>query len=156
MTYPRLALSVASSQLLPTLRGWWQQADIETKQKLAMSPPDNGADKGHATRQKDQSALVAALREQELLDRHLEDIDAEAFAAAAHRFLGRTASLLTLVQLDDITGEMDQVNIPATTDEHPNWRRKLALTLEQLRSGPELTQVAEDLRLERSATLTSA
>jgi 4-alpha-glucanotransferase len=37
-----------------------------------------------------------------------------------------------MVQLDDLTNELEQVNLPGTTDEYPNWRRKLSLTLEEL------------------------
>ena len=30
-----------------------------------------------------------------------------------------------MVQLEDALGEIEQANLPGTTDEHPNWRRKL-------------------------------
>ena len=37
-----------------------------------------------------------------------------------------------MVQLDDLAGNLDQVNLPGTFDQYPNWRRKLAMTLEEL------------------------
>ena len=37
-----------------------------------------------------------------------------------------------VVQLEDVFGVREQANLPGTTDEHPNWRRKLPVALEQL------------------------
>jgi (1->4)-alpha-D-glucan 1-alpha-D-glucosylmutase len=35
-----------------------------------------------------------------------------------------------MAQLEDVLGATDQVNVPGTTDQYPNWRRKLAVALE--------------------------
>ena len=56
----------------------------------------------------------------------------ESLAVAFHRLLARTPSRLFVVQAEDLTGALDQVNIPGTVAEHPNWRRKLAVDLEAL------------------------
>ena len=47
-----------------------------------------------------------------------------------------------LVQLDDIAGDSEQANLPGTTDGHPNWRRRLASTLDELCAAPELARLA--------------
>lgn len=47
-----------------------------------------------------------------------------------------------MAQLDDLTDEQDQVNLPATTDQYPNWRRKQSLSLEQLASDPRVQTLA--------------
>jgi 4-alpha-glucanotransferase len=36
----------------------------------------------------------------------------------------------------------DQANVPGTTGEHPNWRRKLPLELERIRLDPRLGAIA--------------
>ena len=47
---------------------------------------------------------------------------------AAHAFLARTPSRLMIVQLEDVFGVPEQVNLPGTDRRaHPNWRRKLPL-----------------------------
>jgi len=51
---------------------------------------------------------------------------------AIHRFLAATPCRLFAVQLDDALGIVEQANLPGTVDEHPNWRRKMPLTLEAL------------------------
>jgi 4-alpha-glucanotransferase len=74
----------------------------------------------------------------------------EQFAAAVHTYLARTHSLIALIQLDDITAETDQVNVPATSDERPNWRRRLSLSLEELASHSHFNELAHDFRRERA------
>ena len=32
--------------------------------------------------------------------------------------------------LEDVLGVVEQVNVPGTIDEHPNWRRRLPVSLE--------------------------
>jgi 4-alpha-glucanotransferase len=36
------------------------------------------------------------------------------------------------VQLEDSIGEVEQPNLPGASDPHPNWRRKLSVSLEEL------------------------
>jgi 4-alpha-glucanotransferase len=48
-----------------------------------------------------------------------------------------------LVQLEDVLSEREQANLPGTTDAHPNWRRRLSRTLEEIVTGAELRRVAE-------------
>jgi 4-alpha-glucanotransferase len=57
-----------------------------------------------------------------------------------------------MAQIDDLTDEADPVNVPATSDEHPNWRRRLSMTLEELAARPRFVDVAAIFRAERGAT----
>ncbi len=43
--------------------------------------------------------------------------------------MARTPCRLFGVQLEDLSGDVDQVNLPGTHLEYPNWRRKLAISL---------------------------
>ena len=51
--------------------------------------------------------------------------------------------MLTMAQIDDLTGEADPVNVPTTSTEHPNWRRRLCMTLAELADDPEFNDIAE-------------
>ncbi len=57
-------------------------------------------------------------------------------------FLARSRARLMLIQLEDLVGEAEQANLPGTTDEHPNWRRRLALNLDEIIGGGRLSRVA--------------
>ena len=47
-------------------------------------------------------------------------------------FLASTPSKLMLVNQEDLTKEVAQQNLPGTTWQYPNWRRKMTFTVEQL------------------------
>jgi 4-alpha-glucanotransferase len=63
--------------------------------------------------------------------------------AAIAGFLAATPSRLAAIALDDILGVGDQINIPGTTTQHPNWRRKLPVAVEDLPDHEDLRRVAE-------------
>jgi 4-alpha-glucanotransferase len=48
------------------------------------------------------------------------------------KFLARTKSRLMAISLEDLLGVADQPNIPGTIDEHPNWRQRLPVALEDI------------------------
>jgi 4-alpha-glucanotransferase len=75
--------------------------------------------------------------------------DISSIRDAVHTFLSRTRSMLTLVQLDDLTDEIEQVNVPSTTSEVLNWRRRQSATLEELASGSTFRNTAGAMRRER-------
>jgi 4-alpha-glucanotransferase len=54
---------------------------------------------------------------------------AEDFAGVA-RYLAATPSRFVVVSIEDVLGVVDQPNLPGTLDEHPNWRQRLPLPLE--------------------------
>jgi 4-alpha-glucanotransferase len=76
------------------------------------------------------------------------DIDAE-IVSAAHRYLARSPARLVAAQLEDMVGAVEQANLPGTVDEHPNWRRKLPVSLEELETHEGFARVAAALRDER-------
>jgi 4-alpha-glucanotransferase len=68
---------------------------------------------------------------------------------AVHRFLARTPCRLLAVQLDDALGAIEQANVPGTMDEHPNWRRKMAVTIEELGAQPLFGSLLDAVATER-------
>lgn len=130
-TYPEQALATFNTHDLPTFRGWMTAHDLRTKHGIGVDPGENAE-----TRTWWQGSMRNLLGERGG-GRSVED-----FAAAA-AVLGATPSRLVMVGLDDVLGEIDQVNIPGTMDEHPNWRRKLPLDLEDLDANEPLGAVAE-------------
>ncbi len=149
--YPHLALAVVGSHDLPTLRGWWEGRDIGLKERLGLYPEPEEAGRQRAARERDRARLLAALRREGLLPEDGEP-DTRALVRAAHAFLARSPSVLAMAQIDDLTDEADPVNVPATSDEHPNWRRRLSMTLEELASRPRFIDIAATFRAERGAT----
>ena len=54
-----------------------------------------------------------------------------------------------VVQAEDVYGVSEQVNLPGTTNAHPNWRRKLPVALEAQSTDGRLRRLAACVRYER-------
>jgi 4-alpha-glucanotransferase len=63
------------------------------------------------------------------------------FAVAG--FLARTKSRLLAISLEDLLGVTDQPNIPGTVDEHPNWRRRLPLAIDDIPAAIDLAALKQ-------------
>ncbi len=61
--------------------------------------------------------------------------------AASLEFLARSKAGVVLVNLEDLWGESLPQNVPATTTERPNWRRRLFYSLEQIRNSRDIQKL---------------
>ncbi len=68
---------------------------------------------------------------------------------AIYRYAARAPSKVMMVQLEDLLGQVEQINLPGTVLEHPNWRRKFPMNLEDLRGDGRVRELFEALRHER-------
>ncbi len=151
------ALAVVSTHDLPTLRGFWLGEDIELSARLSLYPDQAAHEAQVLSRAQDRARLLLALRHEGLLPEgtsvqptSLPDAT-QAFVDAVYAYLARTPCWLVGVQLEDVTGQVLQVNVPGTTeDRFPNWRRKLGVGVEELASDARWGSLAAVLRAERS------
>ncbi len=116
--YRENALVTFATHDLPTFAGWLSGHDLAVKRGLELDPGESDHDRAAA-----KEALGRAMAW-----RGLPNID----CLSVTRFLADTPSRLLMVSLEDALGVVDQVNVPGTVDEHPNWRRRLAVPLEDL------------------------
>ena len=149
--YPVLAAASAATHDLATLKGFWLGRDIEWRERLGLYPDQAAAAIEMAERRRDRHLLLEALAAEGLLppERFAEFLatdDTPTYTAelgeAIHTFLARSRARLMLVQLEDVAGESEQANLPGTTEDHPNWQRRLSLRLEDILAGPELRHLA--------------
>lgn len=153
--YPRDALVAIGTHDLPTLAGWWQGRDIVLREGLGLFPDEATRDRHRSERALDRVRLLDALARAGRLP---ADADIEALAQnplsatlveAIHGWLAACPSRLMMVQPEDWLGVVEQNNLPGTVDEHPNWRRKLPLTVEALRADAAGARLAAVLARER-------
>jgi 4-alpha-glucanotransferase/(1->4)-alpha-D-glucan 1-alpha-D-glucosylmutase len=154
--YPQNAVATVSTHDLPTLKGFWLGYDIELRTKLELFPDPARRDAEVAARARDRLRLLAALEREGLLPEAMRDARPETeccdlLAPAVHRFVARSRSKLFLAQLEDVLGQLEQVNLPGTTEQHPNWRRKLSVELEDLHSEERVRAFVDAMRRERGA-----
>jgi 4-alpha-glucanotransferase len=153
--YDVQALAIFATHDLPSARGWWLGRDIDQRETLDLYPRDGQAAEERAARQQDREAMVAALAVEGLLPSDfpvtpsLSDAQAVNLTAAAHAFLERSAARLMMVQMEDALGQDLQMNLPGTTVQHPNWRRRYAEDVATLLGDARMTGLAEGLKNRR-------
>ncbi|MDI1261467.1 malto-oligosyltrehalose synthase [Aquabacterium sp.] len=153
--WPLHALAVVSTHDLPTLRGFWNGKDVDLRTELGLFPSEEVRAQQVVGRAQDRAQLLLALAQEGVIPQgsvHPPGMDdtSPAFTDAVYSFLGRTPSQLVGVQLEDVTQQLIQVNIPGTSEsQFPNWRRKLGVTLESLASDPRLLSIGAALRRAR-------
>jgi 4-alpha-glucanotransferase len=127
--YHENAVATFSTHDLATYAGWMSAHDLRTKRSIGIDPGESDDE-----RQKARDALQRALARD-------GKADTDDFRAVA-RFLADTPSRLVMVSIQDVLGIEEQVNVPGTIHEHPNWRRRLPASIEELAGHAGLRQVA--------------
>lgn len=140
--YPAQALISSTTHDLPTLAGFWLARDVEARRDAGLLHDEAGYHQQLAERAGEKQKLLDALLGFGLLPEwfprraeEVPELTGELHNAVVGWLASASAQLLVLNQ-EDLTKETEQQNLPATTSEYPNWRRKMRLSLEQLRSEP--------------------
>jgi 4-alpha-glucanotransferase len=144
--FPAQAMATVSTHDLPTVRGYFAAQDILWRERLGLYAEPGRAEADRRQRRHEAALLLERLRASGFLDGKEGD---EARTLALHRHLARSASTLAAVQLDDLCGELEQPNLPGTIAEHPNWRRRCPLTVDEVTSAPLAARILAIMREER-------
>ena len=119
------ALVTFNTHDLSTYAGWRSFGDLNLKRSLGIDPGESDEARWHAL------AMLDDILQHNKIDRN------DLYSVA--NFLARTKSRLLAVSLEDLLGVVDQPNIPGTIDEHPNWRRRLPIPIEEMTSTVDVT-----------------
>jgi 4-alpha-glucanotransferase len=114
--YPTNSLATFNTHDLPSFSGWLSHHDLALKRSLGIDPGESHEARDHAVRMLSQALHHA----------HLGDLD----VYSALGLLARANSRIMSIAIDDLLGVIEQPNIPGTMDEHPNWRRRLPVSME--------------------------
>jgi 4-alpha-glucanotransferase len=112
------ALVTFSTHDLSTYAGWRSFSDLKLKRSIGIDPGETDDARWHAL------AMLNDVLHHNGIDRHdLADVVG---------FLARTKSRLLTISLEDMLGVIDQPNIPGTVNEHPNWRQRMPVAIDQI------------------------
>ena len=136
--YPETALVTPGTHDLPTLAGYWAGRDLDWRERLGQIPRGTNGESLRAERRLDQRRLIDALIYGGLLPAGNQASDGPEpslspdVLIAIYGFLAATPSQLMMVALEDLIGQVEQMNLPGTIDEHPNWRRRMPLNTAEI------------------------
>jgi 4-alpha-glucanotransferase len=130
--YRQNALVAFGTHDIATFAGWRDQRDLVVKRALDIDPGETSEERGRAV-----DALRRALA--------MRGDQAAEFSSVA-RHLANASSRLLVIAMEDLLGIVDQVNLPGTVNEHPNWRQRLPVMLEDLKDHQGLTTIVDLMR----------
>jgi 4-alpha-glucanotransferase len=162
--YPREALVSATTHDLPTLAGFWLGRDIEARRQAGLLPEESTYQKMLADRGGEKQRILDLLIALRLLPdrfprnaRDVPELTGELHNAIVG-FLASTPSKLMVLNQEDLLKETEQQNLPGTTEQYPNWRRKMRCTVEELWTSPEIEAFTQMFRnwMERTGRMNPA
>jgi 4-alpha-glucanotransferase len=139
--WDRNAVATTTTHDLPTVTGWWRGADIVWRNQIGQTlPRADGRDPVEvalAERAEDRAALWDAFQWAGVAAHGVPAPPPESPPVdEALAFVAATPSPLVTYPLEDLLALEEQPNLPGSIDEHPNWRRRLALPIDELFSEP--------------------
>jgi 4-alpha-glucanotransferase len=140
--YPELALATSGTHDLPTIAAWLRAEDVGLRHRLGLLETEPTAET--VVRENDRRLLLDTLIAHGDLAPTERDDDV-AIVIAANRFLAATPCAIVMGQLDDILTERTPVNVPGTSMQYPNWRRKLGTDVDALASDGRLARLCAAL-----------
>ena len=153
--YPAQAMAALTTHDMPTLRGYWHCEDLRLGQQLGLYPDEQALQSQYRERHESKQRVLNSLKDHGLLPQSVgQDVSWVGMTSElshslqVHLCLGNSALYST--QLEDWL-EMDKpVNIPGTSTEYPNWRRKLSRELEAMLTDTSLESLAGQMTEARS------
>jgi 4-alpha-glucanotransferase len=138
--YTRRALAAVTTHDLPTLNGWWSGHDIDLWEMLGFYPDKSVGERLRADRQAERERLLRALRREKLWagEEDIVPLYSAELAQAVHAYLGKSASALVTVQIEDMIGMLEPVNVPGTSSEYSNWTRRVTLSAREVFARPDV------------------
>jgi (1->4)-alpha-D-glucan 1-alpha-D-glucosylmutase len=155
--YPANALVAVGTHDLPTLFGYWQDYDLDLRGALGLFPSDQVRDAQMAERAEQRHQFLSVLEQAGLLplEASTQPFAYHAMTAelvqAIHLYIAHTPAKVMAVQMEDVFGQLQQVNLPASGAGYPNWQRKLPYDVEDWAEEPRLQALVQALREARGS-----
>lgn len=146
---PANCLASVNTHDMPPLANWWNGRDIEDRASLGLLKGEQ-IPLEFELRHKMKQALLGLLRRGRWLKE--ETVQAGPVLAALQAFLSHSPAQYLLINLEDLWMETEPQNVPGTSTERINWRRKMVLTLEQIRRDPAVARALRAVHGLRSPT----
>ncbi|HEX7909437.1 MAG TPA: 4-alpha-glucanotransferase [Paraburkholderia sp.] len=135
--WDRHAVGTTTTHDLPTVTGWWRGSDITWRNRIGQTMARaDGRDPEEVAQQERARDRVELWRAFQQAGVAAPDVGAPPPESApvdeALAFVAATPGPLVTFPLEDLLAQVEQPNLPGSIDEHPNWRRRVALPVGEL------------------------
>jgi 4-alpha-glucanotransferase len=130
--FPEDALAAVTTHDLPTIAGMWTGSDLAAQKQLGLSPNEKGLREIHqriarVTKTTARTPLTTVI-------------------GRVHEALGEAPSRILTATLEDAMAVEERPNMPATSDEWPNWSIALPRPIETLEKDPLARRITRALK----------
>ncbi len=135
--YPEQSMAVVTTHDLPTLKGYWGSKDLTLGKKLGLYPDEVMLRELYKEREQEKLGLLNALHKYDCLPGHREYKAplmsmTPTLNCAIQRYIAGSNSALLGLQPEDWLNMAEPVNVPGTSTQYKNWRRKLSVSLDTM------------------------
>ncbi|KGQ70309.1 4-alpha-glucanotransferase [Chelonobacter oris] len=148
--YPYQAMTTLSTHDLPTVNGYWRGYDFELGQQFDVYPDADILAMLKKDRINAKTKILQRLQQAQVnvpdgVDAGLTSACPLNFNHDLQRYAAGVNSALFGLQPEDWLGMTEPVNIPGTSTQYKNWRRRLNRTLEEMFSDPQIQRLLSDV-----------
>jgi 4-alpha-glucanotransferase len=135
--WDRNAVGTTTTHDLPTVAGWWRGSDIVWRNRIGQTMARaDGRDPEQVAQEERARDRAEMWRAFQLAGVAAQGVEApppdDAPVDEALAFVCATPGPLVTFPLEDLLGQVEQPNLPGSIDEHPNWRRRVNLPIDEL------------------------
>ncbi|WOZ77783.1 4-alpha-glucanotransferase [Kosakonia sacchari] len=156
--YPQQSMAVATTHDLPTLRGYWESGDLTLGKTLGLYPDEVVLRGLYQDRELAKQGLLDALHQYGCLPQRAGHKASRmpmtsVLNRGMQRYIADSNSALLGLQPEDWLDMAGPVNIPGTSYQYKNWRRKLAVSLEAMFADEKVNKLLKDLDRRRKTAV---
>jgi len=153
----RSALAMVANHDVPTLAAWWSKSDLTLRNEIGLFENPDQLSAAVRARESDLIQILHWLNELHLLPDNWQDFNIhQTFDSPLCQAILQAVSVseaqLVSLQPEDLCLIHDPINIPGTSDEYPNWKRKLPVTVDQLFGDPGRNNILQAFVNSRGTT----
>ncbi len=158
--YGYMSLVATGTHDLPSYTGFWKGLDLELARGMKIITATQ-YQSHKVNRSADRQTFTDAFYRYDLPmpDKNKLRLSSrrvpEWFISNMYRFLSMTNSMVLLVRFEDLLGQDEQINLPGTCMEYPNWRYKLPYTIDTMCVNQTVREVCGFIAKERTVGKTS-
>jgi 4-alpha-glucanotransferase len=151
---PGTAVASLNTHDMPPFAAYWSGQDAELRREMGLLSATE-AEEQRAQRAALARTLSAHLRAQGAIDSSLlervltKQLDAGDALRALLDWLARSPADIALINLEDLWLEERPQNVPGTSQEKPNWRRRMRYTLREIMSNEEIAVLLDSINAAR-------
>ena len=152
--YPYQAMTTLSTHDLPTINGYWRGYDFELGQKYGVYPNPKILQILRHSRIDAKEKILARLSENGVtvdkgIDGSLSSAVTKKFTHQLQTYVADVSSALFGFQPEDWLDMTEPVNIPGTSMEYANWRRRLTQNIDAIFADKDIQTLLKEVKAKR-------